>query len=159
MRTLVSVVAQYAVLLSIIGLLAAWFSLDRHRKARYILEVIVCGIMVYGLSKIGNATINDPRPFIVGHFSPYFTTSLDNGFPSDHTLLATFCGFIVLQYNRKLGSSLLMLAVIIGAARVIGGAHHVLDIVGGFAIALLGVVIGKVLILFASKYSTASHDA
>ena len=42
-----------------------------------------------------------PRPFVVQHVAPLFPRDADNGFPSDHTLLATFFAVCVFFYSRK----------------------------------------------------------
>jgi len=89
--------------------------------------------------KIATTLHQDPRPFVRDHVHPYFASSTDNGFPSDHTAFSALIACIVLRYNRWLGVALAGLAVLIGTARVISGVHHGQDIVGGLVIAGLGV--------------------
>jgi undecaprenyl-diphosphatase len=59
----------------------------------------------------------------------------DNGFPSDHTLLATAIAFAIFHFNKKLGLFLFLLAVLVGVARILAGVHHAADIAGSLIIA------------------------
>ena len=93
------------------------------------------------LASLGSHLINDPRPFVVGHFKPIVAHGNDNGFPSDHTLLSSFLGFVVLKYSRKLGLITLLLAALIGGARMAAGIHHLEDVVGSFIITAVSVAI------------------
>ena len=60
----------------------------------------------------------------------------DNGFPSDHALLAVTVGAIIYTQNQLVGSILIGLGVLVGISRVLSGVHHTLDIMGSIAIAL-----------------------
>ena len=95
------------------------------------------------LAILGSYLFNNPRPFISDEVTPLFSSGLDNGFPSDHTLLAALLSFAALVYSRRLGVALLILAFIIGWARVAGGVHHGIDVLGSFAIAGVAVLAAK----------------
>lgn len=135
MHIFISFIANYALVVSIAGLLITWFSFkDRAKRADFVFQALVGGALVLLLAKVGSLLFYNPRPFVVGHFIPYFPHPNNNGFPSDHTLFTSFSGFLVIAYKRKLGLVLLAIAACIGAARVIAGVHHFVDIVGAFAI-------------------------
>lgn len=84
------------------------------------------------------------RPFIthsetyqlVGHVS-------DKSFPSDHTAVAFALGFSLFLINKKWGIIFLILAFLIGFARIFCGLHYPLDVLGGILIALFAVLIIK----------------
>jgi undecaprenyl-diphosphatase len=76
----------------------------------------------------------DPRPFVQGNFTPLLPHAADNGFPSDHTLLAAAIAFATFHFNKKLGLFLLLLAILVGVARILAGVHHVADIAGSIII-------------------------
>jgi len=61
----------------------------------------------------------------------------NNGFPSDHTLLATTIAMLVYIFDKKLGIFLLVVSFLVGASRVVSGVHHWLDINGSIIIALV----------------------
>jgi undecaprenyl-diphosphatase len=80
--------------------------------------------------------ITSPRPFVVEQVAPLIPASTDNGFPSDHTLLAASVAAVVFAYHRKVGVALLVLAACVGLARVLARVHHPIDVLGSLAIAL-----------------------
>lgn len=90
---------------------------------------------VYATAKILSFLYSDPRPFVIGHFTPLIAHAADNGFPSDHTLLAASIAAIVTCYDRKLGIALWLIAIIIGACRIAAGIHHPIDVAVSIAIA------------------------
>lgn len=158
MHEVVIIVAKYFLALSLLGALYCFWELELGAKKRFILEAIIGGIVAVVLAKIGSHFFNNPRPFVAGHFAPYYPHGTDNGFPSDHTLLSSFLGFLVLKYRRNLGYALLILAALIGAARVVAGVHHVVDIVGAFVFSALGVLIAIVVVRILAKKKSKSGN-
>src|SRR5690348_13209583 len=100
--------------------------------AKYAIVVPVIAAAYVFIRFTGRRLINDPRPFVAGHFTPLLPHGNDNGFPSDHTLLASFLGFAILRYRRGLGAAMLFVAACIGIARIAAGIHHLEDIIGSF---------------------------
>lgn len=135
MDELIKLVAKYAILIPI--LLAIYvFIRQKGKRTRIDLAILIVagGILSLALAKIGSHLISDPRPFVVGNFTPLIPHANDNGFPSDHTLLASFLGFALLPYSKKIGLTTLAVAIGIGMARVAAGIHHLEDILGSFII-------------------------
>lgn len=130
MHELVIIIAKYFLLLSLLISFVVWLRLSTREKKEFILLVVIGGIIALLLAKLGGKLFYDTRPFIAGHFTPYFSHGADNGFPSDHTLLTSLLAFVVLKYQRREGYILLGVAVLVGVARVIAGVHHLTDIVG-----------------------------
>lgn len=139
MHDVVTFVAKYFILLSVAGTLLVWLKVSTAEKKRFILLAFVAAVFTLVLAKAASHLYYDPRPFVAGHFTPYFSHAADNGFPSDHTLLASFLAFTTWVYSRKAGVALFVLAILIGASRVIAGVHHPLDIVGSVVFAFVGV--------------------
>lgn len=139
MHQAVIVVAKYFILLSV--LLAVWTFAEqpRGKKKEMIVVGLVGAVLSVALAKLGSHLYYDPRPFVTGHFTPYFSHGNDNGFPSDHTLLASFLAFLSLRYSKKFGAVLLILALAIGLSRVQAGVHHLIDIIGSFVCTGIGV--------------------
>jgi len=104
-------------------------------KKPMILFALPALILTYAVGVAGNHLYFDPRPFVVGHFTPLVAHAPDNGFPSDHTLLVSAIAAIGFCWNRKLGAVLAALALIVGVARVAVGLHHPIDVVASMAIA------------------------
>jgi undecaprenyl-diphosphatase len=140
MHALDTFIAKYFILLAILLAAYAWWQLPRDLKKPYAILAIASGVLTLIFAKIGSHLYYDPRPFVSDHVIPYFGHSTDNGFPSDHTLLAAFLAFFTVGYNRKIGGLLFVVAILIGGARVIGGVHHGIDVIGSFVIA--GIAVG-----------------
>lgn len=92
------------------------------------------------LLKIAARLYYDPRPFVVNHLTPLIAHAVDNGFPSDHTLLCAVLTVIVFLYNRKLSAFLFFLTLLVGSSRVLAQVHHPIDIVGSIVIALISIL-------------------
>ena len=135
MNTIAIITAKYAIILPVIvAAIVFWQLKTKQKRTEFVIFLLVGGIVSILLAKVGSAFITDPRPFVEGHFTPLIAHAADNGFPSDHTLLASFIGWVVLYYSRKWGVAALIIAVLIGLSRVYVGVHHLEDIIGSFVI-------------------------
>ncbi len=133
--------AKYLFIL--IGLLAfLWFIfVDKKIQAQIIKLAVISFPFSFILAKILGYFISSPRPFVLEHIEPLIKASADNGFPSDHTLLAMTIGLVVFAYNKKFGMVLVVLSLFVGLGRVLGHAHHTIDVVGSILIASVAVYV------------------
>jgi undecaprenyl-diphosphatase len=137
MTTLVVLCAKYLVYVVVAaGLLFLAFSKERGRLG---VSAILSMGLAYGLGKVAAYLWYDPRPFVVGNFAPLIPHAANNGFPSDHMLLGAAIASVVFAHNRPLGLVLWGLALAVGAARVLGGIHHTVDLAGSIVIAVAAV--------------------
>lgn len=98
-------------------------------------------VVAYIAAKIGGAVYNDPRPFVVDHFRPLIAHAADNGFPSDHALLAAAVVAAV-ALARVLWCFLLVpVAILVEWARVGSGVHHPVDVLGSDVCVAIGVLV------------------
>ena len=143
------VIAKYFYLVAL-ALAAVYFFLQPGRVKK---AMVVCGVIIAPLTsliaKLAGHFYYNARPFVVGHFAPLLAHAADNGFPSDHTLLAAAIAMIVFFFDKKWSVVLFALAVVIGWSRVYAGIHHVTDIVGSIVIALIA---GGIYYLLAKKF-------
>lgn len=124
-----------------IGIGFVAFALSKkHRNNAAALGVLSL-IVGFILDKVSNHFIYNPRPFVVENIAPLFPHIADNGFPSEHTLLAMIVAGTVLMYHRKLGVLLVLLAFWVGLARVLSKVHHLTDVLGSVAIAIIAVAV------------------
>ena len=119
-------------------LLAGIFFLKQSRATKR--SMLVFGVCSLGLAlvlaTIAGWIFYDPRPFASGHFTPLIAHAADNGFPSDHTLLTSAIACLIFVYHKRLGSFLLLLAVVVGGARVAAGIHSPIDIIGSILLSM-----------------------
>lgn len=142
MNTLAIIIAKYAIILPvIIAAIVFWQLKTKQKRTEFVVFLLIGGVVSILLAKLGSAAINDPRPFVEGHFTPLISHAADNGFPSDHTLLASFIGWVVLSYSRKWGIAALIIAALVGLSRVYVGVHHLEDIIGSFVISGVGTLL------------------
>ena len=138
--------AQYAIFLSVLigGLYFLYQSREKKKEliVRGILTAIIVGL---GAFLAGHIYYN-PRPFVVGNFIPLVPHSVNNGFPSDHVLLASFIAAVLSFYNRKTAVILWILVVVVAISRVLVGVHHPVDVVGSIVISIIGSAIGYIII-------------
>jgi len=139
MTLLIVFAAKYLIVLPVL-VLAGYFVFARGKILRQLTWLTVLSLPVaYVLGRIAGMLYNDPRPFVVGHFTPLVAHAADNGFPSDHTLFAATIAMIVLYVDKRAGALLWVVTLVIGAARVFAGVHHITDIVGSMLIAFVAV--------------------
>ena len=142
MDTIIKITAQYFVVIPFIIVLVVFFRLkSKNERLYFILKLVIAGLAAILLARVSSILWYDPRPFIMDHFTPLLAHANDNGFPSDHTLLASLIGWVTLTYSRKYGIITLIIALLIGTARVLAGVHHPIDILGSFIISGLTTLI------------------
>jgi undecaprenyl-diphosphatase len=112
---------------------------------RWAVAAAVLLVLSYVFAQIGGILYNDPRPFVVGHFQPLIAHAADNGFPSDHALLAAALVALVALIDICLALPFVLLAIVIDWARVDTGIHHLIDVVGSSVIVALATLIALVL--------------
>ncbi len=141
---LVIAVADYALYAVAVGAAIGWLVAPRRVKAELAVAVVVGLTAALVAVLVTSALWFDPRPFVVDGRPPLIEHIADNGFPSDHTILATTVAGAVLAVRRRLGLVLLVVAVGLGASRVAAHVHHVPDIIGGVLLGLLCAALGTV---------------
>ncbi len=123
---------------AIIGIAVVYFlQQSRPRQTRMLIFAALVLPLVYIVSLIGGALYDDPRPFVVGHFTPLIPHKASNGFPSDHVLWSAATAAIIFPSNKYLSLILWLLTILVGASRVHAGVHHPIDIVGSMLIAIV----------------------
>ena len=152
MHHLITFVGKYFIFLSVVIAIVFWLRVSSKVKVALAWRVIGGGAIAEGLAQIAGHVFYDTRPFVTMHVVPLIAHAPDNGFPSDHALLASFLGFVILLNSRMTGVLLLVLAVLIGWARVAAHIHHPIDILGSFVIAGLSVMLVQWSALVATKW-------
>jgi undecaprenyl-diphosphatase len=127
----------------------ALYRQSRDEVVRWLIAAGITGVMAEVFTQIGAALYADPRPFAVGHFHPLIPHVADNGFPSDHALLAAFLVVCVIRARSWLAvPPVVVLAVLVVWARVGAGIHHPIDVIGSAVFVAAGALIGFALTPF-----------
>lgn len=128
--------AQYLIFVSAAIAVFYFFRQPWQKQKEILIFAMVLLPLSYVVAKIISRFYFDPRPFVVQNFAPLIPHAPDNGFPSDHTLLGAAIAAAIFRFNKKLGVVLLILALLVGIARVLAGVHHAADIGGSILIVL-----------------------
>jgi undecaprenyl-diphosphatase len=131
--------AKYLIVASVLITLTLVGVVPHKERVRFVMLLIISLPIAYILAKIAGHIYWNDRPFVVGNFTPLVEHGVDNGFPSDHTLLASSLAAVVTIVRPRIGALLWVFAAIIGISRVLAGVHHALDIIGAMVIAAAAV--------------------
>lgn len=129
--------AKYLYLFIVLLTIFFFFKQPRDTQKTMIVYGIIALPIMYAVLKIAALFYFDPRPFVVGHFTPLIAHDPDNGFPSDHSVLTAAMATLVFPFNRRWGTILGLLAFCVAASRVYVGIHHPIDVITGLLIAML----------------------
>ncbi len=118
-------------------------------KWTYYKEMVVVALMSALVSRfVFAAAIRlfyyHPRPFLVLHnFNLLIARDMESSFPSGHASFYFALATGVYLYNKKAGLIYLVLASLMGFARVFVGVHWPLDILAGAVLGILTAVLTK----------------
>lgn len=134
--------AEYLGWLIAIGLIVVLLTNSNRELIRRRLAIIAAsGILAYLVAEIIKRVVNWSRPELVDQARQLLHYT-DPSFPSGHTATFAAIGVAVYAYNKRWGNWLIILAVIIGLARVVAGIHWPVDILAGL---IIGWAVGKVM--------------
>lgn len=123
----------------LVVVLAAVAFFNRQRLTRGLAARVAASLAVAVLlTLLLGRTVLDPRPYLVEHYAPLAHVASDNGFPSDHALVAALLACWVWWLDRRLLPLFLAGLIAVMAGRLAIGAHHSLDVLGSVAFALTG---------------------
>ncbi len=146
MDTVIVDVAKYGLAISLLGGMFVFARTKGWGRWQFVATLLLGGVFSYALAKLGAQLFYDPRPFVIDGVAPLMKHAADNGFPSDHTLLAAVLAWACLLYSRSVGVVLLLTMFAIGFARIAAGVHHPLDIAGSIVMAALGCFVAWLLV-------------
>ncbi len=127
--------AQYLFLL-VTGFFVGFFLWQKKETQKKMIKLSVIALpLSYFLAKIAGFIFYNPRPFVSDGIKPLIYHIADNGFPSDHTLLCATLSFIVYFFDKKIGTILVVISLLVGVSRVLVGVHHWVDVLGSVFIA------------------------
>ena len=130
-------------------LMAAWLVVVFRHRARVSFASGLQTVLLFGVSYVAAKAIShvvgDPRPYVVQHIQPLLPLAHDNGFPSDHSLLAWALVLSLVWLAPAAVWPFVVGALLVTLGRLGVAAHHSLDVTGSAAIVF--VVAGLIALL------------
>jgi undecaprenyl-diphosphatase len=129
-------IAEYMVFFLALAVITFWFT--RVYKNRI---MVICGSITFFIAevfgKIAGKIHSNHQPFAeLSNVNQLIEKTVDNSFPSDHTILffsfcVTFC-----MFRGARGSFWIILAILVGISRIWVGVHYPADILVGAMISM-----------------------
>lgn len=138
MNLIIVIIAKYLVFAMIVAAGIYWLTLPKKQKIETVIFACIASIIAIVLARVGSSLFYDTRPFVANHVAPLFAHGNDNGFPSDHTLIAALIAATIITVSKKWGTTLLVCAILIGASRVLAHVHSPIDILGSLGMVAIG---------------------
>ena len=133
---IIIIVAQDLIWLVLLAAIWFFWKLPKRERRQMAVLTVISFVLTYAVGKLLSIVYYDPRPFVFDHFTPLFSHAADNGFPSDHILFLAVIATVIYYFNQKKGTLFFLAAAAVGAARVLAGVHHTVDIIGSLIIAV-----------------------
>ena len=133
--------AKYLIILPIVIVGIYLYKSPVETRKKFLIFLLITLPITYLLGLAARQAFFNPRPFVVGGFEPLIAHEADNGFPSDHILLAASLAAVMLFFDRKYAYWLWALTAFIAFSRVYVGVHHFFDVAASMGIALLCAII------------------
>lgn len=139
MNLLIIISAKYLYLIIILAAVL-WTYFKAKDQWKSIAKLVVISFPVsFVVAKILSHFYYNARPFVTENIKPLIVHAPNNGFPSDHTLLAMTIAAVIYHYNKRAGLILGTLALCVGYARVAAKIHHQIDVWGAAFVAIFAV--------------------
>jgi undecaprenyl-diphosphatase len=122
--------------LALVGLWLTW----RPTNQRAAFLAGVSALVALGIGQLIGMALPRPRPYLTHQVNLLISPTADTSFPSDHATLGFAVAVLVWRYNRRAGTVLLLVALLLAFARVFVGVHYPSDVLGG---AVLGTLTSK----------------
>ena len=128
--------AKYLPIIFALALVGLWLTWKPHNQRGAFLAG-TAALIALGVGQLVGFAFPRPRPYLAHPVNLLISRSTDTSFPSDHATLGFAVAVMVWQYNRRVGTWLLILAAVLAFARVFVGAHYPSDVLGGAVLGAL----------------------
>ena len=137
METLVIFLASRLHIVVVVIALLIFLYATKSQKIKLAVTIVLAAPFSYILGKLASMLYVTERPFVELGIAPLVPHVADNGFPSEHTLYALVIAGAVSIVNKRWGTVLAALAVLVGVGRILANVHHVIDVAGSVLIAIV----------------------
>ncbi|GAB6458775.1 undecaprenyl-diphosphate phosphatase BcrC [Bacillus cereus] len=129
-------VTQKALIIYALTLLAMWF-FGKEKYKQSVCFAAFTSVLALCISFVIGQIYFEARPFVSHNVNLLISHAADASFPSDHTTGAFSLAFAILFRHRKIGTGMLLLAILTGFSRVYVGHHYPFDVLGGIIVGLV----------------------
>lgn len=137
---MITFTASVLIWLMFFGLIVFWV-IDGKIKKETVLHALFACLVAYLATEFIKYLFPTIRPFQVSNIVPLTATIPGDGaFPSTHTAVAFALSVTILKHDKKVGILYLIMAGIVGIARIFAHVHYPIDIIAG---ALIGTIISR----------------
>ncbi len=145
--------AKYLFLASFLIAVICALTLSKEQQKKLFYFGLLALPFIYCIAVVAGYFYVNPRPFVVENFIPLIPNDASNGFPSDHTLLVAAIAAVFTFFHKRVALALWTITLLVGAARVYAGVHHVIDVLASMLIAIVGAFVVAWLLDFIEKRS------
>lgn len=137
---MITFLASVLIWLMFFGLIVLWVIDGKIKKETVIHAVFSC-FLAWAISEMIKYVFPTLRPFQVANILPLTATIPGDGaFPSTHTAVSFALAVTIIKHDKKVGILYLIMAGLVGVARIMAHVHYPIDIIAG---AFLGTVISR----------------
>lgn len=131
-------------LIFLLGIFAVFAALKYGNRFVRECAFIVTGVVFgYVLARFAGLFYFHEQPFLNDGFLPIINHGPNNAFPSDHMTTSSVLASYVFLKRKSLGLIAFILAILVGIGRILGGVHYFVDVLVGFGLGILAVMILK----------------
>lgn len=135
---LITFLASVLIWLMFFGLVILWV-VDGKIKKETVIHALFSCFLAWGLTELIKSLFPTLRPFQFNGALPLtLTVPTDSAFPSSHTAVGFALAVTIFRHDKKVGFVYLIMAGLIGIARIMAHVHYPIDIIAG---ALIGTII------------------
>ncbi len=139
---MITFLASVLIWLMFFGLIVLWV-IDGKIKKEVVLHALVASLVAWTITGVIKSIFPTLRPFQISDLIPLtLTIPGDGAFPSGHTALAFALSVTILRHNKRIGILYLIMAGLVGIARILAHVHYPIDIIGG---ALIGSIVSELI--------------
>lgn len=128
--------AEYMVYLLALGMIVYWFT-RRNSNRIMVISALIAFILAEAVGKVAGQFHSNQQPFAeLPDVNKLIEKSVDNSFPSDHTILFFSVCMSFWIFRKKSGFLWLILAFCVALSRIWVGVHYPADVAAG---AIIGI--------------------
>ena len=133
-------VTNYFIHLSILLIFFLGIKGKINEKKALILIILAIPISILLIQGV-HLFIHEPRPFITYNFIPLANNTSSLSFPSRHATIMAVIAFAYTYFKSKWAPLFLTLMLWVSISRIYVGVHYPLDILGGFIVGAISIII------------------